>query len=540
MTPGGRASRRARCLPPPAVMRLRLALLASAFLTAPAGAQIVVDSAADAADGADGVCTLREAITAAATDTASGSAAGECPAGDGEDAIEIAVAGTITLTANLPYSTESVSITGPTGLAEGVTIDGAEAYRAFGFSTAGQSFALRGVTVRDARAFSGAAASVFDASTLVIEDATFVGNVSSGGGAIVSDGPSTLVLERVTVTDNEATGPGGGGGLSSFGTTTIRNSTFSGNRATHENGGGAGLRHLSNSVPASLVLFQTTISGNTANDGGGGVWILGSAAEATITACTIVGNRGSDDGAGALGGGLAVTQTASESTTVQSTVVAGNTSGQLSGPDDVSAPALTSLGGNLVGVEASAFPAGSPNATGDLVGTASAPLDPMLAELADAGGATAVHLPVSGSPVLDAGVCSGAEADQRGGGNAREIDEPGVADANGDACDVGAVEGTVSTTAAEPGAAAWARLDAPYPSPTRDRATVAFSLARPAVVSLTVVDLLGRRVAVLAEGHRAAGPHAATLGTRGLAPGVYLVRLVAGGERWVRRVVVAG
>ena len=113
-----------------------------------------------------------------------------------------------------------------------------------------------------------------------------------------------------------------------------------------------------------------------------------------------------------------------------------------------------------------------------------------------------------------------------------------MADANGDACDVGAVEGTVSTTAAEPGAAAWARLDAPYPSPTRDRATVAFSLARPAVVSLTVVDLLGRRVAVLAEGPHVAGRHQVEIEPGALAAGAYLVRMRAGSFVASERVTV--
>jgi CSLREA domain-containing protein len=41
---------------------------------------ITVDSVADDADGTDGECTLREAITAANTDTASGTATGECAA----------------------------------------------------------------------------------------------------------------------------------------------------------------------------------------------------------------------------------------------------------------------------------------------------------------------------------------------------------------------------------------------------------------------------------------------------------------------------
>ena len=43
-----------------------------------AATTITVNSLSDVANGSDGLCTLREAITAANSDTASGAAAGEC------------------------------------------------------------------------------------------------------------------------------------------------------------------------------------------------------------------------------------------------------------------------------------------------------------------------------------------------------------------------------------------------------------------------------------------------------------------------------
>src|SRR5216683_3054349 len=48
----------------------------------PAGNTITVNSVGDIANSTDGLCTLREAITAANTNTASGATAGECAAGD--------------------------------------------------------------------------------------------------------------------------------------------------------------------------------------------------------------------------------------------------------------------------------------------------------------------------------------------------------------------------------------------------------------------------------------------------------------------------
>src|SRR5713101_4914941 len=47
----------------------------------PAGNTITVNSTADVVNSSDGLCTLREAITAANTNTASGVTAGECAAG---------------------------------------------------------------------------------------------------------------------------------------------------------------------------------------------------------------------------------------------------------------------------------------------------------------------------------------------------------------------------------------------------------------------------------------------------------------------------
>src|SRR5258706_11118120 len=81
---------------------------------------ITVNSIADTAAN-DGQCTLREAITAANTNTASGGASGECAAGEASpavDTIAFAIPGagvhTITPTSTLPSITEAVLIDGYT------------------------------------------------------------------------------------------------------------------------------------------------------------------------------------------------------------------------------------------------------------------------------------------------------------------------------------------------------------------------------------------------------------------------------------------
>jgi len=74
------------------------------------------------------------------------------------------------------------------------------------------------------------------------------------------------------------------------------------------------------------------------------------------------------------------------------------------------------------------------------------------------------------------------------------------------------------------------------PNPSTGTATVAFTLAEAAPVRVSVVDVLGREVAVLAEGVTAPGAHEATV--RGLAPGTYIVRMETAGERFTRPLTV--
>ena len=77
-----------------------------------------------------------------------------------------------------------------------------------------------------------------------------------------------------------------------------------------------------------------------------------------------------------------------------------------------------------------------------------------------------------------------------------------------------------------------------FPNPVLDRATVQLRVAEPSEVTASVVDVLGRAVAVLFEGPLEAGVHRLPLDVGDVAPGTYLVVLDAGRERVVRPVVV--
>jgi len=70
-----------------------------------------------------------------------------------------------------------------------------------------------------------------------------------------------------------------------------------------------------------------------------------------------------------------------------------------------------------------------------------------------------------------------------------------------------------------------------YPNPASRAANVAFSMPRPARVQLSIVDALGRAVAQLDGGQRAAGAQSIRWeGAAAVAPGVYFVRLSFDGQ----------
>ena len=110
------------------------------------------------------------------------------------------------------------------------------------------------------------------------------------------------------------------------------------------------------------------------------------------------------------------------------------------------------------------------------------------------------------------------------------------------------VSGSYTLTAAPqssdapPAVPARTALVSAAPNPFRSSTRVAFDLAVEADVALEVYDVHGSRVAVLARGRRPAGSHQVAwagrdAGGRELPAGVYLLRLVAGEQRSVRKAV---
>jgi len=76
------------------------------------------------------------------------------------------------------------------------------------------------------------------------------------------------------------------------------------------------------------------------------------------------------------------------------------------------------------------------------------------------------------------------------------------------------------------------------PNPAVGRAWVDYALPRDCRVKLAVYDLAGRPVALVEEGHRAAGRHHAVWRAQGLSPGVYVAKLTAGDEVLTRKLIL--
>ncbi len=81
-------------------------------------------------------------------------------------------------------------------------------------------------------------------------------------------------------------------------------------------------------------------------------------------------------------------------------------------------------------------------------------------------------------------------------------------------------------------------LHANFPDPFLESTTISFTLPEAMPVRLELYNILGQRIAVLVDGQQDAGTHTLTMGRGGLAAGIYLMRMMAGGTQHVERMVI--
>ena len=249
-----------------------------------------------------------------------------------------------------------------------------------------------------------------------LRNLTLSGGIADGssanrmhGGAVLNEGD--LTLYNVHVADNEASFGDGGGIYNAAGASLkLFGSTVSGNSAYSDGGG------IFNSNGATLALNSSTVSGNSAMWGGG----IYSAGLGSVVASTIVLNQAG------TGSNLA----AVESLDISNSIFALGDSPDIDGP-------VNSLGGNLIGGDTMQYPYHASDLVGDF---AENEIDPLLGPLQDNGGMTPTHLPLPGSPVIDAGTAIHRFEDQRGADRVVDgLDAGDLAD-TGERIDIGATE----------------------------------------------------------------------------------------------------
>ena len=238
-----------------------------------------------------------------------------------------------------------------------------------------------------------------------------------------------VVLDRLTIMGGHGGNDNrGGGGIGiTTGRLTITNSTITGNTSLGDGGGGIA------SYCGVLTVENSTISHNTGLGGrtGGGIlnWSSPPAcyATTTIVASTIFENRAADPGLPGRGDAIAdAFSSPRQSITLKNSVVASPAEG-LGDDCFVGAGVLVSAGGNIAS-DGSCVLTGSNDSNST---------DPMLAPLADNGGPTPTHVPLTDSAAIDAVPvedCTDAV------GAPLAFDQRGVSRPQHSACDTGSVE----------------------------------------------------------------------------------------------------
>ncbi|WP_143537329.1 choice-of-anchor Q domain-containing protein [Rubrivirga sp. SAORIC476] len=361
---------------------------------------------------------------------------------------------------------------------------------------------------------SGGGVLVADGASATLAFSEVTGNTANRAGAGIelfddgsTDDETTVSLRQVYVANNviDEGAPGNGGGLHAggAGAVDVSMSTFANNGAVE--GGGLWIN-----AAGSLTMGNSTVTGNTSDTDGGGIYDNGGASIA-LSSVTVALNSADNDG-----GGLFSAST--DMFTVQNTIVADNSAGGM-GPD--CSGTFDSDGYNLIG-----------DVTGCTVNGDDTDTDgqnPMLAPLAANGGFTPTHALMEGSPAIDSGD-SAFDVDQRGMTRSMSPDDRGAYETEGG--------GTSTSTGEEPQAGAFA-LGTPQPNPSAGRTRVTFSVAEAAPVELALFNVLGQRVLTAFEGPvSATAPQTVDLDVSGLASGVYVLRLMSGGDVETRQVTV--
>jgi hypothetical protein len=330
------------------------------------------------------------------------------------------------------------------------TIDGQAARRGFTLP-APSSASLDHFKVQNG--FSRFGAGISTSGNLTITNSLITTNKGEYGGGILNDG--NLTIANSTITANESVSAGGGI-YSNTGSLQLDKVLISNNNAfTSSGSGGSGGGGISIRDGTSAAITNSTISGNVLNGSfyGAGVYVQGT--NLTISNTTVSANK-AGDGIYVFLGTLHVdnsTITANSHSAIKTllgdvftrnSILAGNGWAGIGWDGDCVVEqgykgTFTSLGYNLIG-NATARCQLTP-ATGDKVGSSTAPINARLLPLGLYGGSVPSHALMAGSPAINAG----SPATPGSGGTAcQALDQRGFTRPVGARCDIGAVEGSAA------------------------------------------------------------------------------------------------
>ncbi|MCB1765956.1 MAG: hypothetical protein KDJ22_07820, partial [Candidatus Competibacteraceae bacterium] len=242
--------------------------------------------------------------------------------------------------------------------------------------------------------------------SLTITNTTLSDNVSGSYGGAIASNTGTLTLTRTALTDNFAAYHGGGIYFSgSSGRVAVSESTLSNNITGNLYCGGGINIAGGSSGGVTVVLHNNTLSGNTARDGGG---LCISNVITWFFDNTVSSNTATRNGGGMfIGTGVTLN--------MGNSLITGNLA--VSGKSMYGSSGLFSRGHNLLGENGAMDLAGGIVASASDLSVAGAS-SAVIGALADNGGLTQTHAPVTGSPAIDAGdnslIPAGVTTDQRG------------------------------------------------------------------------------------------------------------------------------
>ena len=245
-------------------LRFLCALVFACLYTQVQATNYVVINLADSGAG-----SLRAALTSANADASATSTSPHIISFD------IFGGGTIALTTDLPALNNHITISGQ---AEQITIAGGTGVRGF-YINAGKTVEISNLIIQGANLTSSFGGGIHNEGDLTLLNCTVKSNTISGtgqGGGISNSGTGTLTLSNCTVSGNTSSNTGGG--IVSYGTLNIVNSTIADNAGND----GGGIMSYSD-----LIMINCTV---TNNNGGGIYFITGSSADIGLLNTISVGS----------------------------------------------------------------------------------------------------------------------------------------------------------------------------------------------------------------------------------------------------------